>query len=165
MTALKNISGISFGKLSVVERAGSTKRGDVKWLCKCACGNGIIVIGYNLRNGHTESCGCVRADRARIANVTHGHCLRLKRTAEYRTWTNMKSRCENPNIPRYVDYGGRGISVCSSWRDSFEQFFTDMGPKPSGKHSIDRIDVNGNYCKENCRWATASVQNKNKRKG
>lgn len=164
MAVLKNIAGQQYGMLKAIEVSGKTKRGDAKWLCRCNCGEYVEVVGYNLRNGHTRSCGCLRAEISEWVNVTHGQSsTKDGRSPEYRTWTNMKSRCFNPRLKRYKDYGGRGITVCPEWADSFEQFYKDMGDRPSPRHSIDRIDVNGNYEPDNCRWATLSQQNRNKR--
>lgn len=93
----------------------------------------------------------------------HGHCTRTRRTLEYSSWLNMKSRCLNPKYPRYANYGGRGIQICRRWMDSFKDFLRDVGLRPSATHSLDRIDVNGNYEPGNVRWATKSEQQRNRR--
>ncbi len=124
--------------------------------CRCDCGNVVNVYPYSLPNGNTKSCGCLK-----------GHALRkdghgLTKTKEYRAWGHMWSRCTNEKVKSYRYYGGRGISVCDRWA-SFKNFFEDMGKSPSGAHSIDRIDNDGNYEPGNCRWATVKEQRRNKR--
>lgn len=129
------------------------------WWCRCKCGIERRVQGRNLRNGRSTGCGC-SADKRFVEKLTkHG----MYGSAEHRIWSGMKQRCENPNDPSYAHYGGRGIAVCPEWR-SFEQFLADMGRRPSLKHSLDRIDNNKGYSKENCRWATSSEQNRNHRR-
>jgi hypothetical protein len=146
-----------FGRLTVVERVGARP---VKWRCKCECGGETITLGRSLREGHTRSCGCLIGETAKKTMTTHGQ----SRTALYATWTGMILRCSNPNFKQWDDYGGRGIKVCDRWRHSFENFLADLGERPSPKHTLDRMDVDGNYEPGNCRWATRAEQVENKRK-
>jgi len=122
-------------------------------VCKCDCGGETTTTITKLRKGHTTSCGCAFIKAITKHQKTH--------TRAYTCWGGMKNRCLNSNDTRYKDYGGRGIKVCDSWL-KFENFWRDMGDSPNGK-SLDRIDVNGNYCKENCRWATPKQQQNNMR--
>lgn len=128
-------------------------------LCRCDCGTEKSVAPSKLRDGVVVSCGCHAQDMAKVSHTTHG----LTRSPEYRSWAAMKSRCFNPKATGYADYGGRGITVCERWCDSFEAFLADIGPRPCGM-TLDRYpDVNGNYEPGNCRWATAVEQGDNTR--
>lgn len=159
MAEVINLIGQKFGRWTVVARANNDKGGRARWICKCNCGNIKTVDGYSLRCGGSKSCGCLLRQIASEISVTHGHA-RLRNVSKiYRTWQGVLKRCTNPNDTHYKYYGRRGITVCERWR-KFENFLKDMGECPDG-HSIDRIDNDGNYCKENCRWATKTEQMRN----
>lgn len=156
---VNDLSGKVFGKLTVLKRAGSNSFKKALWLCSCECGNDTTVVGSDMLNGHTTSCGCVKA--AGQYNVVHGHNRETGCSKAYTVWKNMLSRCRNPNIKQYKDYGGRGVSVCERWL-KFENFLEDMG-EPQERLQIDRIDNDGSYTKENCRWVTRSQNRRNSR--
>jgi len=158
MAQLKDLEGHHFGRLHVLRRMGSDKFGEAMWLCLCECGNTLAIRGSSLRKGLTTSCGCYHAEKC----TTHG----MNKTPEHRAWRDMKARCAGTDAAKtnYPYHAGRGIPVCNEWINSFVNFYRDMGPKPSRKHTLDRINNDKGYSKDNCRWATVNQQTNNTRR-
>lgn len=155
----QDLTGMKFGRLTVLREDGRSNDGHVKWLCQCECGNVVSVISRDLRGGQ-QSCGCYRAIKNRKLHETHGK----SNTRLFHIWGGMKERCYNLKGKDYKNYGGRGILVCEEWINDFECFY-NWAMKSGYKDdlSIDRIDVNGNYEPSNCRWATVKQQINNTR--
>lgn len=154
--------GDVFGRWTLLEYIGVTKS-EHRWRCLCVCGKEKSVQIRDIISGRSNSCGCLRVEKLVKMLTTHGHGGK-KRSSEYNSWKQMRVRCSNPNDEFWMDYGGRGIKICDRWMESFSNFLEDMGEKPSKIHSLDRIDVNGNYEKSNCKWSTPVEQANNKRK-
>ncbi len=151
--------GSIFGRWTVVDPdAGRSKSGNRLVNCRCECGNTGLVVAAKLKNGWSTSCGCFASERQRELHTIHG----WSKTATYRTWIKIRDRCQNKSAAKYLDYGGRGISVCERWQ-KFENFLADMGEKPSPEYSLDRINNDGDYEPGNCRWADAKMQANNRR--
>jgi len=154
MPAIKDIAGQRFGRLTAIA-AVEKRHHRWYWRCQCDCGQETVVCGNDLRNGKTKSCGCLM----RESRFTHG----ASRTGEYNSWVNMMQRCYNPDNKDFKNYGGCGIKVCKRWHD-FRNLLADMGLRPLGKYSIERLDVYGDYEPSNCIWLPMSEQSKNRRK-
>ena len=151
-----DLTGQTFTYLTVISRASNIGT-HVTWKCQCKCGTVVVVASNDLRRKRepTRSCGCWNRERSTSHGLTN-HPL-------FKHWSQMVQRCTNPNYPRFHDYGGRGITVCNQWFNDPAQFFADIGGKPTPDHSVDRIDNNGNYTPDNCKWSTREEQMNNKR--
>lgn len=160
MSRFIDLTGQRFGRLIVIRRDSESQCKETYFLCKCDCGELRSIRATRLRNGSTLSCGCLRRETCQSRATTHGQ----RRTRLYTIWAGMKNRCRNPSHPSFAYYGARGIKVCEAWASSFETFHTwAVNNGYSDNLSIDRIDSDGDYSPENCRWSTSAMQMKNRR--
>lgn len=158
---MKDLTGEIFGDLQAIRLVGINKVGASFWLCRCfGCEEKyyVIVASRSITSGDVKSCGCLNIKTRENLHTTHG----MSRTSEYRAWASMLSRCYTESTTSYPSYGALGVGVSEDWKNSFEAFISDMGPKPEPSYILDRVDPKGDYCKENCRWVDITISSHNK---
>ena len=163
MSQLKDLTGQKFNRLTVISREPNDKRGQAMWLCQCECGNYVVVKGSNIRNNHTQSCGCLQKEKTIEASTKHGKA----RSKPHIVWKGMIQRCFNPKHTGFENWGGRGVTVCDEWKNDFQVFYDYVSQLPhfgEKGYSLDRINNDGNYEPGNVRWATPKEQANNRRK-
>lgn len=162
---LKNVRkliGNRYGRLVVLGMAPKEiwRNKNSHWICECDCGQQRIISGSDLESSNVNSCGCLKKEKMRDRLMVHGNSAHPL----YAIWRGIIERCTNPRMPTFNNYGGRGIKVCERWLNSFDAFLQDIGPRPSEVHSVDRVNNDGNYCPENCRWADSTQQALNRKR-
>lgn len=161
-TRRTDLTGRIFGRWTVLKFV-CVRSKTAKWLCRCECGQEREVYANTLMSGEGKSCGCLSRELVAARAFKHGGSVGRRMSPEYAAWVNAKSRCFRPNDPGYANYGGRGITMSEDWKNSFAHFLADMGKRPDTESSIGRINNDGNYCAENCRWETKVQQCNNTR--
>lgn len=164
----QDLTGQRFGRLVVLGWAGDTKP-NPQWTCRCDCGSEKLALSHNLVSGRTRSCGCLNLENLSKSGSADFCARNTKQHPEYKVWGQMISRCHNETHRQFADYGGRGITVCDRWRHGengkhgFACFMSDMGPRPSSKHTIERLYNDLGYSPDNCAWVTRTAQARNRR--